>query len=128
MKNTIKLEEAAMLLLSIYLFYTQLHFSGWVFWALFLLPDIGMLGYAVNTRAGAVTYNLFHHKGIALLIYIAGVSMSSEALQLAGLVLFGHSSFDRMLGYGLKYDDDFSNTHLGKIGLRQAQPDKKHGS
>jgi len=119
MKSTIKLEEAGLLLLSIYLFYTQLHFSGWVFWALFLLPDIGMAGYIAGPRTGAVVYNLFHHKGIAVLVYIAGLWTSSEALQLAGLVLLGHSSFDRMLGYGLKYSDDFSNTHLGKIGKRQ---------
>ena len=116
MKNTIRLEEAGMLLLSIFLYYTQLHFSGWVFWALFLLPDIGMIGYTINPRVGAVTYNLFHHKGIAVLVYIAGLWYASEVLQLAGLVLFGHSSFDRIFGYGLKYSNDFSNTHLGKIG------------
>jgi hypothetical protein len=119
MKSIIKLEEAGMLLLSIFLFYTQLHYSGWVFWALFLLPDISMAGYVFGSRAGAVTYNLIHHKAIAVLLYIAGLWSSSEALQLAGLVLFGHSSFDRMLGYGLKYPDHFSNTHLGRIGKHQ---------
>jgi hypothetical protein len=119
MKSTIKLEEAGMLLLSIFLFYTQLHYSGWVFWALFLLPDIGMVGYVLGPRSGAAVYNLFHHKGIAVLLYIAGLWSSSEALQLAGLILFGHSSFDRMLGYGLKYKNDFSNTHLGIIGKHQ---------
>jgi hypothetical protein len=30
--------------------------------------------------------------------------------------LFGHSSFDRVLGYGLKHEDAFQNTHLGRIG------------
>ena len=30
--------------------------------------------------------------------------------------LFGHSSFDRIMGYGLKHEDAFQNTHLGKIG------------
>jgi hypothetical protein len=120
MKSILKLEEAAMLLLSVCLFYTQLHFSGWIFWALFLLPDIGIAGYAVNPRVGAVTYNLLHHKGIAIIIYVVGLWMSVETLQLAGLVLFGHSSFDRMFGYGLKYSNDFSNTHLGKIGKQAA--------
>ncbi|MEJ7830333.1 MAG: DUF4260 family protein [Segetibacter sp.] len=27
-----------------------------------------------------------------------------------------HISLDRVLGYGLKYNDSFSNTHLGVIG------------
>ena len=116
MKTTLRLEEAGMLLLSIYLYYTTLHYSGWLFCALFLAPDLSMLAYLVNTKAGAFVYNLFHHKGLALLIYIAGLWMPSGPLQLAGLVLFGHASFDRMLGYGLKYSDSFSNTHLGKIG------------
>jgi len=30
--------------------------------------------------------------------------------------LFGHSSFDRVMGYGLKHEDAFQNTHLGRIG------------
>ena len=30
--------------------------------------------------------------------------------------LYGHSSFDRVLGYGLKHEDAFQNTHLGRIG------------
>jgi uncharacterized protein DUF4260 len=30
--------------------------------------------------------------------------------------LFEHSSFDRVLGYGLKHEDAFQNTHLGRIG------------
>ena len=35
---------------------------------------------------------------------------------LGGLILFGHSSMDRILGYGLKYPDSFEHTHLGMIG------------
>ena len=30
--------------------------------------------------------------------------------------LLGHSSFDRVLGYDLKHEDAFQNTHLGRIG------------
>jgi len=33
-------------------------------------------------------------------------------------VLYGHSSFDRLCGYGLKYVDDFKHTHLGWIGKK----------
>ena len=118
MKTTLKLEEAGMLLLTIFLYYTTLHYKGWLFWALLLAPDISMLGYLAGARVGAFVYNLFHHKGLAVLIYIAGVWMASESLQLAGLILFGHASFDRIQGYGLKYSDAFNNTHLGKIGRK----------
>ena len=115
MKNTLKFEELGMLLLSILLFY-QLNYTWWVYLIWFFVPDIGMLGYLFNTRVGAVTYNIFHHKGIAIIIYIIGIVLQNQELQLAGIILFGHSSFDRMLGYGLKYPDSFQNTHLGKIG------------
>jgi hypothetical protein len=37
-------------------------------------------------------------------------------LQLTGVILFGHSSMDRMMRYGLKYFTGFRFTHLGKIG------------
>jgi hypothetical protein len=41
-------------------------------------------------------------------------------MELAGVILFSHSSMDRMFGYGLKYTKGFAYTHLGTIG-KQAQ-------
>lgn len=32
------------------------------------------------------------------------------------LSMLGHSSLDRVFGYGLKHDDAFQNTHFGVIG------------
>ncbi len=34
-------------------------------------------------------------------------------------LLFAHSSFDRMLGYGLKYNDSFNHTSLGWTGKKE---------
>ncbi|WP_224484996.1 DUF4260 domain-containing protein [Robertkochia aurantiaca] len=115
MKATIKIEELFMLLLGMYLF-THLSYSWWWFAGLFLLPDMGMIGYAFGTRKGAITYNILHHKGLGILLYFVGLYFESRGWQLAGLIIFCHSCFDRMLGYGLKYPDSFKNTHLGKIG------------
>jgi hypothetical protein len=114
MKNSLKIEELAQLILGIVLF-SQLQYPWWVFAALFLMPDIGMLGYFVNTKVGAVTYNIFHHKGIAVAILVLGILFLGDIYTLAGIILFSHSAFDRALGYGLKYPDSFKNTHLGKI-------------
>jgi uncharacterized protein DUF4260 len=115
MKTIIKTEEAAMFLCSIFLF-RLLPFEWWVFAVLILAPDMGMLGYIVSPGTGSITYNIFHHKGIALVVGIAGYYFHNYYFMLAGIILFGHSSMDRMFGYGLKYEDSFSNTHLGKIG------------
>jgi hypothetical protein len=112
MKNLLKIEELLQLILCIYL-NLQLPYPGWWYWVLFLTPDVGMLGYLFNTKIGAVMYNLFHHKGIAIAFYIAGLAFANEPLQFTGLLLFGHSAFDRIFGYGLKFSDHFKHTHLG---------------
>lgn len=120
MKNVLRLEEAAMLLLAIFLFNLQSPYAWWVFAACFLLPDVSMLAYLLNNKAGARVYNIFHHKGLAILIYIAGYYLHSDVAVFCGLLLFAHSSFDRMQDYGLKYTSGFKDTHLGKIGRKTA--------
>ncbi len=115
MKLTLKLEELLMFVLGIFAF-SQTDFAWWWFLILLLAPDIGMLGYAINSKIGAVIYNIFHHKGLAILIYLFGMWYANEWLQLIGIILFSHASFDRILGYGLKYSSSFNKTHLGDIG------------
>jgi len=117
MNNIIKLEELGQFLLAILLF-SQLNFAWWVFPACLLLPDVSMLGYLINTRVGALSYNIFHHKLVALVIFILGFLAGDQNATLIGIILFGHSAMDRMFGYGLKFADDFRNTHLGRIGKR----------
>jgi len=112
MNKTIKIEEVAMFALSIYLFY-QTDFVWWWYLVLILTPDIGMLGYIAGNKVGAISYNLFHHKAIAIAILCIGWYFSNEWLELTGIILFGHSSMDRIMGYGLKYFDSFHHTHLG---------------
>jgi Domain of unknown function (DUF4260) len=119
MKNLIRLEEAAMFGLTIYLF-SLLSIDWWWYPVLILAPDLSAIGYLVNTKLGAFTYNLVHHKAVAIIVYVAGLSMGNEVVQLAGLILFGHSSMDRLFGYGLKYPDSFKHTHLGMIGKATA--------
>ena len=117
MKILLKLEEAAITAISIYfLSIYNLGLPVWLWIILFFIPDISMIGYAVNTKTGAVVYNLFHHKGIAIIIAATGYFLQNEVVTATGILLFAHSSFDRMLGYGLKYPDSFQNTHMGRIG------------
>lgn len=112
MNTLLKLEEAAQWALSMWLF-SLLPYAWWVYPAWLLAPDIGMVGYLISPAVGAKTYNLFHHKGLAVVVGLAGLYFSIPGLQLAGIILFGHSAMDRLMGYGLKYPDDFKHTHLG---------------
>ncbi|MDC8002877.1 DUF4260 domain-containing protein [Aureisphaera galaxeae] len=118
MKTTLKLEELAQFGLGIALFST-LDYAWWWFLVLFLAPDIGMLGYLVNTKVGATLYNLFHHKGIAIAFILLGMFYLGDLYTLIGTILFAHAAFDRALGYGLKYPDSFHSTHLGRIGREE---------
>ena len=120
MKNLVRAEEAIQFLITVYLSY-QLPLPGWWYWAFFLAPDLSFVGYLLNARVGATFYNLVHHKGIAAICWLAGLYTGLVELQFAGLVLYGHSSFDRTCGYGLKYFDDFKHTHLGWIGRNERE-------
>ena len=115
MKNLLKLEEIFMFALSIFLF-TKLDFAWWWYPVLIFTPDLSMIGYAFSPQMRAAPYNFIHHKAVGISVFVRGIMLANQPLQLAGLILFGHSSMDRILGYGLKYPDSCQHTHLGIIG------------
>lgn len=117
MKNILRLEEAAMFGLSLYIL-SHYQVEWWWYLLLALGPDISMLGYLGGNKTGAACYNLFHHKGVAIAIFLAGIFLPHFLLQITGVVLFGHSSMDRFFGYGLKTNEGFKYTHLGIIGKK----------
>ena len=115
MKRLVLFEEAFLVILSVFMF-SRLHYPWWMFLVLFFAPDLSMVGYAAGSRVGAFVYNFFHHRAIAVVAYVLGALWGYESAQLAGVIMLGHSSFDRVFGYGLKYPDSFNHTHLGWIG------------
>jgi hypothetical protein len=117
MKTIVKFEELGLLVLGIY-FFNQLDYTWWWFLVLILVPDLSMIGYFFNDKWGALLYNLFHHRGVAIVVYFAGIYFHQNEIQLTGVILFSHSSMDRMFGYGLKYETGFKYTHLGEIGKK----------
>lgn len=127
MKNLLRLEELAQFALILFAL-ASAHMPWWVFVLLVIGPDIGMLGYLVNSRVGAFAYNALHHKGLAIVLVFLGqfahvsatydsqLGTIDEVLLFAGIILYGHASMDRIFGYGLKFGDNFHHTHLGWIG------------
>ncbi len=116
MKNLIKLEEAAIFAGTLLAFFPSYQGPWWLFVLLLFAPDLSAIGYLVNTRVGAFTYNLVHHRGVAVVVYFAGIFTETQFLVWAGVIMFLHSTMDRAFGYGLKFPDSFQNTHLGPIG------------
>jgi hypothetical protein len=115
MQKVIKLEELGLFILGIY-FFNQLEYAWWWFFVLILVPDLSMIGYFFGNKSGAFCYNIAHHRGLAIALYLIGIYCSNVEIQLLGVILFTHSSMDRIFGYGLKYETGFKFTHLGEIG------------
>ena len=116
MKNLLKFEELGMTAMGIYFLTNHnLNISIWIWLLIFFSPDVSMLGYLINAKVGAITYNIFHHKGIAIVFMTIGYFMNIEVVLAVGILLFAHASFDRIWGYGLKYHTNFNDTHLGKL-------------
>jgi Domain of unknown function (DUF4260) len=108
--------EAAALLVGSLIAYSSTDRSWWLVPVILLLPDLAMVGYIGGTRLGAIAYNLAHNAALPAAVVALGW-WQHEALALAlGLVWLAHIGMDRLMGYGLKYDDDFQHTHLGWLG------------
>jgi hypothetical protein len=86
---------------------------GW-FAALFLVPDLSLLGYLAGPRLGAACYNAAHSYLGPVLFMAIGLLLGASPPLLA-LVWVAHIGADRLLGYGLKRRS-FHDTHLGFIG------------
>lgn len=110
----LRLEAAAVLICAV-IAYRAMGGSWLMLTALFLLPDLSMLGYLLNPRAGAWTYNVVHSSVTP--IALAGVWWLVSGAMPSSLWLIWpmHIAFDRMLGFGLKYPDAFGHTHLGSL-------------
>jgi hypothetical protein len=91
--------------------------SWWLFAALWLTPDLSMLGYLAGSCRGARIYNAAHTYTVPLALGLAAVLLHTQALLLPiALIWINHIAVDRLLGWGLKYSNGFDWTHLGRIG------------
>lgn len=114
MKTILRLEQVAFFLVSLALL-VYLQVPWWVFFPGLLISDTSMIGYLFGNKVGAISYNLVHHQGLALILACIGLIFSIQWLLILGAVLFAHSAMDRIVGYGLKYTNGFQHTHLGDI-------------
>jgi Domain of unknown function (DUF4260) len=95
--------------------------GSWAQFALyFLLPDLALLGYLAGARIGAVAYNFTHSYLGAFALLAWGVQSAQPLAISLALIWIAHIGFDRALGYGLKYSDGFSYTHLGVLKWKRS--------
>ena len=110
-KILLQIEGVAILTTAI-IFYHHLH-GSWLWFALLLLtPDLFMLGYLGGKKTGAAAYN-FAHTYTAPLAVLSVLCLAGQNSWLwVVLIWLAHIGMDRMLGYGVKYETAFKDTHL----------------
>ena len=107
--------EGIALLAGAALVYGSQSYRWWLFFVFLLTPDLVMLIYMVNKRAGEISYNLVHTTIFPLVLALySGLSGNSLGLQI-GLIWLAHIGMDRMVGYGFKYPGQFKETHFNRI-------------
>jgi hypothetical protein len=118
-RSILRLEGLAAAAVSAVL-YAHTGASWWLFAALWLTPDLSMLGYLYRPCWGARIYNAIHSYLAPATLALAALLLRSPAVLPFALIWINHIGVDRLLGYGLKYPEGFQWTHLGKMGGRGA--------
>ena len=108
--------EGLALLVAALIAFSRTGQAWWLLPATLLLPDLGALGYLLSRSAGALLYNLAHATPLPLALVGLGVWLQAPFAVALGTVWLAHIGLDRAMAYGLKHDDDFGHTHLGRHG------------
>lgn len=84
----------------------------WLLVVLALAPDLSMIGYLGGPRVGSLSYNVVHSYTLPLALGALGFWADVRLALLIALVWAGHIGADRLVGYGLKFESGFRETHL----------------
>jgi hypothetical protein len=113
----LRLEGLAVAAVTVVL-YARTGAGWWLFAALWLAPDLSMLGYLAGSCWGARCYNAVHTYVVPAALALSALLLNAPALLPFALIWVNHIGVDRLMGYGLKYSDGFGWTHLGRLGKR----------
>ena len=71
-----------------------------------------MVGYLAGPRLGSLSYNVVHTYTLLLALGALGFWGDIRLALLVALIWIGHIGADRLVGYGLKFESGFKDTHL----------------
>jgi hypothetical protein len=107
--------EGAVVLGAAVALYLHADFTWWVLVALFLAPDLSLLGFLGGQRLGATLYDAAHTYVFPTALAAAGVLAGWDTGVQVGLIWIAHLGIDRAIGYGLRYRSGFERTHLQRV-------------
>ncbi len=93
--------------------YARTGASWWLFAALWLAPDLSILGYFAGSCRGSRIYNAAHTYTLPITLAVSALLLHANVLLPLALIWTNHIGVDRMMGYGLKFSNGFDWTHLG---------------
>ncbi len=110
-RNFLRVEGLAVLGIALGSYFT-LDGSVWLLVILALAPDLSMIGYLVGAQIGTLSYNIVHTYTLPLALGSFGFWADVRIALLIALIWAAHIGADRLVGYGLKFESGFRNTHL----------------
>ena len=119
-RSLLRLEGLALAAISAVL-YARTGASWWLFAALWLIPDMSMIGYLAGPCWGARCYNAIHTTVTPITLALAALLLHTAGPLPFALIWLNHIGVDRLLGYGLKYPAGFGWTHLGSQGKQPGE-------
>lgn len=120
-RQILRVEGLAVLVAAIGVYFA-LEGPVWLLVVLALAPDLSMLAYLAGPRVGSLGYNLVHTYSFPLALGGVGYWAGVRLAMLVAAVWVGHIGADRLMGYGLKYESGFGDTHLSVQPAPAAPP------
>ena len=108
--------EGLVLFLGMTLLYAVWGGSWWVYFILFLAPDLSFAGYLAGPKEGAIIYNATHSYMAPVARMTAGFVIAKPLVLSLAMIWLAHIGIDRALGYGLKYAGGFDSHIWGGSG------------
>lgn len=107
--------EGLIVFLSSIALYWQIGANGWLFILLLFAPDLAFIPYMFNKSIGVRIYNIAHTYTLSISLAVISLLVGWQLGIALGLIWTAHIGLDRLMGYGLKYQADFKDTHLTRL-------------
>ncbi|MEO1286877.1 MAG: DUF4260 domain-containing protein [Chloroflexota bacterium] len=113
----LSVEGLAVFVASLVLYHLQ-GGNWWLFFGLLLFPDLAFIPYMLDKRIGTIAYNLVHTYSVPTVLGVIALLTNWQFGIWLAIIWFAHISMDRTVGYGLKYQTAFKDTHLQRATAR----------
>ncbi len=110
-RSFLRIEGLTVVVIALYGYFAS-NGPVWLLVLLALAPDLSMLGYLAGPRLGSLSYNVVHTYTLPLALGAVGLWADVRLALLVAFVWASHIGADRLLGYGLKFESGFRDTHL----------------